>query len=255
MGTKPVARFHGRVFPDSLQVSVGFTPTISWKADELGYDVDIVCRIDKSVVDIACTLSDWRPEYLADLHRRVLDLCRAKVDVVGFKLAWGLTVLLETFEAPDGTVTPIVPTSPHLDKICTAYSLETGFGEVCGHVLRQPQLFMAMRELMTAITLPHVSLVECARAMDRIKNLLSPNGTKDKAAWKQMRETLRIGEKYLKYITDASASPRHGQPGHTPGTVTIEVTRRAWVVMNRYLEYLLRGEAPLDPAAFPIIDQ
>jgi len=243
------------VVPDAMQVSIGFMPKINWKADELGYEVDIICRIDKSNVAIECTLSDWRPEYFPDLHRRVLDLCRAKVDVVAFKMAWGLTVLLETFEAPDGTVTPIVPTSPHLEDVCTAYSLEKGFDEVCAHVLRQPLLFMAMRELTTAVTLPHVSLVECARAMDRIKNLLAAPGSKDKAAWAQMRETLRLEETYLKYITDASANPRHGQPGRTPGTVTTEVTRRAWVVMNRYLEYLLKGEAPLDPAAFPVLDQ
>jgi hypothetical protein len=239
----------------SLQVSVGFMPNINWKANELGYEVDIICRIDKSIVDIECTLSDWRPEFFADLHRRVLDVCRAEVDVVAFKMAWGLTVLLEEFEAPDGAIMPIVPTSPHLEKICTAYSLETGFDEACAHILRQPVLFMAMRELVTAITLPHVSLVECARAMDRIKNLLSPAGTKDKAAWQQLRDTLRIDEAYLKYITDASANPRHGQSGHTPGTVTTEVTRRAWVIMNRYLEYILHGEKPLDPAAYPFLDR
>lgn len=255
MATKPVVRFRGKVLPDSMQISIDFRPTINWKANELQYDVDIVCRIDKSAVDIECALSDWRPEYFADLYRRVLDVCRAKVDVIAFKMAWGLTVLLETFEAPDGTVTRIVQTSPNLEGICTAYSLEKGFDEVCEHVLRQPLLFMAMRELTTAISLPHVSLVECARAMDRIKNLLSTPGSKDKAAWAQMREKLRLDEAYLKYITDASANPRHGQPGHTSGMVTVEVTRRAWVVMNRYLEYLMRGEQPLDVTAFPVIEK
>jgi hypothetical protein len=254
MAEKAVIRFHGRVFPEFMQVTINFTPTVHWKADELGYEVDMVCHVDKSVVDIECTLSDWKVEYFPDLYRRALDICRAKIDVLGFKMAYGLTVLLDTFEAPDGTVTPIALNDPNLVGICTAFSLEKGFDEVCMLVLQRPLLFMAIRELMTAISLPHVSLVECARAMDRIKNMLAP-GSKDKAAWNRMRETLRVEEVFLKYITDASADPRHGQPGHTSGSVTTEVTRRAWVIMNRYLEYVVHGEKPLDPTTYPILDR
>jgi hypothetical protein len=255
MVDKKVVRFRGRVLPESMQVTVNFTPTVHWKADELMYEVDIVCRVNESVVCIECILSDWKIEYFPDLYRRALDLCRAQVDVVGFKMAYGLTVLLDTVEAPDGTVTPIVPNAPYLEGICTAFSLENGFDDVCMQVLQRPLLFMAIRELITAISLPHVSLVECARAMDRIKNMLAPPGSKDKIAWSWMRETLRIDEAYLKYITDASADPRHGQAGHTSGSVTTEVTRRAWVIMNRYLEYLVRGERPLDPATYPVLDR
>jgi len=255
MAEKAVVRFHGRVLPEFMQVTINFTPTVHWKADELGYEVDIVCRVDKSVIDIECILSHWKVEHFPDLYRRALDIVRAKIDVVGFKMACGLTVLLDTFEAPDGSVTPIALNAPYLEGICTAFSLDKGFDEVCMQVLQRPLLFMAIRELMTAISLPHVSLVECARAMDRIKNTLAPPGSKDKAAWNRMRETLRIDEAYLKYITDASADPRHGQPGHTPGSVTTEVTRRAWIIMNRYLEYIVHGEKPLDPTAYPILDR
>lgn len=255
MAQKTVVRFRGKVLPESMQVTINFTPTVHWKADELRYEVDIVCRVDKSVIEIECTLSHWKPEYFPDLYRRSLDICRAKVDVVGFSAACGLTVMLDTFEAPDGVVTPIMPTAPYLEGVCTAFSLDKGFDEVCMQVLQRPLLFMAIRELMTAISLPHVSLVECARAMDRIKNLLAPLESKDKTAWKLMRDTLRIDETYLKYITDASANPRHGQPGHTPGTITTEVTRRAWVIMNRYLQYLVQGEAPLDPIVYPVLDR
>jgi hypothetical protein len=255
MADRQTMKFRGRVLPESVQVSIDYTPTVSWKADELQYDIEIVCRIEKSVVDIECVVSDWRPEYYPDIYRRAFDICQAKVDVIAFQRACGLTVLLETFEAPDGNVTPIVPTSSYLERICTAFSLERGYAEVCEHVLRRPLLFMAMRELITAISVPYVAPVECARAIDRLKNLIATPGSKDKAAWQQLRDTLRIDEAYLKYISDASANPRHGQPGHTPGAITTEATRRAWVVMNRYLEYLVRGEKPLDAAEFPVIDQ
>ena len=214
-----------------------------------------MCRVEKSVVDIECILSDWKIEHLPDLYRRALDICRAEVDLVGFSMAYGLTVLLDTFEAPDGSVTSIAPNSPYLEGLCTAFSLDKGFDKVCMRVIQRPLLFMAIHELMTAISLPHESLVVCARAMDRIKNSLASPGANDKVAWEQMRTTLRVDKAYLKYITDASAGPRHGKPGHTPGYVTTEVTRRAWVIMNRYLEYIVHGEKPLDSAAYPILDE
>jgi len=254
MANRQTIRFRGKVLPESVQVSVNVT-TVNWKASELQYEIDIVCQIDKSVIEIECVVSDWHPEYFPDIYRRVLDISRVKVDLIAFKTAWGLTVLLETFEAPDGSITPIVQTAPDLEQICTAFSLEQGFDEVCAHMLQRPVLFMAMRELITAISVPHVAPVECARAIDRLKNLIATPGSKDKAAWQQLRGTLRIDEAYLKYISEASANPRHGQPGHTSGVVTTEATRRAWVVMNRYLEYLVRGEQPLDHKAFPVIDQ
>jgi hypothetical protein len=100
-------------------------------------------------------------------------------------------------------------------------------------VLQNPTLFMALNELILAITLPHVSSVNCARAMERLKHLIAPQGATDKEAWRKMRDTLRIDESYLKYITRYSVGPRHGSPVHVPGTVTTEVTRRAWIIMNR----------------------
>jgi len=248
-------RFRGRVLPEPAEISINSAPTVHWKVDEWQFAIETVCRIEKSKIDVTCHLPNWRSEYFDEVYRRAFDLCRAMVDVVGFKMTWGLTVIFDTFETPDGNITSLLLRAPQLEQLCTAFSLEQGFDAVCRHVLQRPLLFMAMRELITAISLPHVAPVECARAIDRLKNLIATPGSKDKAAWQQLRDTLRINETYLKYISDASANPRHGQPGHTSGIITTEATRRAWVVMNRYLEYLVRGEQPLDPVAFPVIDR
>ncbi|WP_321917300.1 MULTISPECIES: hypothetical protein [Paraburkholderia] len=246
-------RFHGRVIPETMQVSIGFSPLIRWKAEEIGVEMEFVCRIEKSKIEVECRAVKWRPEHFAEVYRRALDICRAKVDLVAFKLGWGLTVIFDTYVVPAGETVPIIHTMHELDGICTAYSLDCHFDEVCAQVLQRPLLFMALRELISAISLPHVSPVECARAMDRLKHLIARPGSTDKSAWHQMREALHVEEAYLRFITDHSANPRHGQPGHTSGAVTTEVTRRAWVVMNRYLEYLRRGALELDPIAFPLI--
>lgn len=198
-------------------------------------------HIADSLIDVACNLNRWESNLLVPVYMRALDLSRASVNVVGFAMGYGLTVHLHTLVDPTGNSSAIVFTDPRLPSLCTAYNLTVGFDEVHSMVLREPTLFMAFDDLIAAITLPHKAPVNCARVMDRLKHLIAPTGVKDKAAWQAMRNALRVDEAYLKYITDSSSAPRHGRPDHIPGTVTTEVTVRAWTVMNRYLEYRKAG--------------
>jgi len=245
--------FLGKVLPPPAQVTVSFTPSIKWKAEEIDLAMEFTCKIENSSIDIECRVDGYRPEHFAELYRRALDICRAQVDLVAFKLGWGLTVVLEEFIDSKGSASPIVLKDDSLAPLCTAFSLDNGFDELCVKVIQSVPLFMALRDLIAAISLPHVALVDCARAMDRLKHLVAASGASDKQAWQQLREALQIDEAYLKFITDHSTDPRHGKPGHTPGTVTTEVTRRAWVIMNRYFEHLTRGNVSLDPSEFPLL--
>jgi hypothetical protein len=68
-----------------------------------------------------------------------------------------------------------------------------------------------------------------------------------------MRRNLHIDRAYLDFITDQSIGSRHGDPQHIPGGPVTETVRRAWVVMNRYLEYRKRGNGPLTAPEFPLL--
>ena len=245
--------FLGRVLPPPAQITVRLTPSIKWEDPDIGLVMEFTGRIENSNIDIECRLEGYRPEYFDDVYRRALDICRAQVDLVAFKFGWGLTVVLETFIDPNGITSQILQKDDRLSLLCTAFSLEHGFEELCIKVIQSPPLFMALRDLIAAISLPHVAPIDCARAMEHLKHLIAPPGTNDRQAWQQLRLSLQIDEAYLKYITDYSTNPRHGKPGHTSGTVTMEITRRAWIIMNRYFEYLKRGNAVLDPSEFPML--
>ena len=245
--------FLGRVFPEPVNVTLSSPPVITWQATEIGASLEFVTHIVDSHIDIECRLTGYLPEYFALIYMRAFDICRAQVDLVAFKSGLGLTVVLETFIDPNGAATKILLQNESLAALCTAFTLDDGFDQVCSHVLRSIPLFMALRDLIAAISLPHVSPVDCARAIERLKHLIASPDSGEKQAWQQLRQALQIHETYLKFITSHSANPRHGQPGHIPGAVTSEVTRRAWVIMNRYFEYLKRGSIPLSPTDFPLL--
>lgn len=239
----PTVHFLGDVLPGSANISIPHDISVSWEDREIDLRMVFRPRIIESSIDILCEVSRWDQGVVTPIYMRALDLCRASVDVVGFAMGWGLTVHLHTLVDPMGNASSLFFNDPRIPKICTAYSLATDFGEVLKMVMEEPTLFMAFNDLIAAISVPHASLVNCARAMDRIKHLLSSPGTTDREAWAAMRSVLRIDEAYLKYITDASAGPRHGRPGHISGEITREVTVRAWAVMNRYLEYRRAGNS------------
>ncbi len=248
--------FIGRVLPSAFKVSVQ-APEVKWKWEETELELTIRVKIGNSFVNIECELEEYRPEYVTELYRRAFDLARASVNLVAFANGIGLTVLLEMLIAPDGSPTELAPIDPSLPPLCTAYSLDPArladFNAVFNAVLKSPDLFMALEDLIHALSLPHVSPVNCARAMDRLKHLIATPGSAEKDAWKQLRDALQIDEQYLRYVTDVSKGPRHGRPGHTPGRQTTEATHRSWAVMNRYLEYVKRGKQNLDAAAFPLL--
>ncbi len=251
----PTIHFLGRVLPEVAKVSLGHKPMLKWESPDIGLIMEFTNHITDSRIDVECRLNRWAPDDFVHVYMRAVDLCRASVNVVAFAMGCGLTAFLDTFVDPNGMHSPMLCGDDRLRPLCTAFTLTTGFDEVHAMVLQNPTLFMALNDLILAITLPHVSSVNCARAMERLRQLIAPDGGKDKKAWRQMRETLRIDEPYLKYITQHSVGPRHGSPVHVPGVVTTEVTRRAWIIMNRYFEYRKRGGAPLESAEFPLLTQ
>jgi hypothetical protein len=249
-------QFIGRVLPSAVKITV-HAPELKWKWEQAGIEPTFRVKIGNSFINVECEVDAYQPTYFTELYRRAFDLAKAATNLVAFAHGYGLTVIFDIFVAPDGVPSEIAQIDPSLPPLCTAYSLEPGrlgdFNAVFTAVLTQPTLFMALEELIHAITVPHVSAVNCARAMDRLKHLIAVPEANEKQAWKQMRDALQIDEEYLKFISDVSKNPRHGRPGHTPGSQTTEATKRSWAVMNRYFEYVKRGKQPLPETQFPLL--
>lgn len=74
-----------------------------------------------------------------------------------------------------------------------------------------------------------------------------------KEAWKIMHDTIRVDEAYLKLITDHSMAPRHGRQFTHQGEINTEISKRAWIVVDRYIEFKKRGRQPLTLVEFPLL--
>jgi hypothetical protein len=257
----PKVQFAGRIFPEAIQLSVKDHPQINWRDDENDLDINFAISIQNGAVTVDCDVNKFDPGlHLTSLYMRAFDLARVTVDLTAFCTGYGFTVLFEKFTSPSGEITNLGPHDPRLGALCTAFKMgqsplstdENDFHKVLVIVSTDWRIFFALRDLIEAITLPHESTTNCARVIERLRHVIAPNRPKGQA-WRMLRNALNLSEPYLKLITDISTGPRHGDPTHIPGKTTVEISRRAWIIMNRFFEYKKRNAGSLPLADFPLL--
>jgi hypothetical protein len=155
---------------------------------------------------------------------------------------------------PNGVPSQLRYEHPILSQYCTSYGLtpdrSRDLAEIFNLVTTDTALFRALNDLIEAITMPHIALINCGRVMDNIRRQIVPklDGTK---AWEAMGAELNMSRPYRKFISDHSTGPRHGDSTFVPGSISAEVVKRTWIIMDRYLEYRKRGKKALTSPQFP----
>jgi hypothetical protein len=249
-------QFLGRVLPEFARVSMP-PRSVEWTEDDTKAKSRMRLRIHESIINVECESDIYSRDNLHPLYIRAIDLARASINVVAFARGEGLSLILDLVIYDDGVPLPMSPHTPTVAGLCTAYQVNepdtSTLEKIYDMVLNDPGLSDALNDLMLAITVPRVAAMVCGRAMDGLKNLLSPPGTKAPQAWAQMQQILRIERNYRQFITTASARPRHAHRDHIPGDVTRKIWRRSWIIMDRYLEYRKRGSQPLPASEFCLL--
>ncbi len=249
----PTVHFYGEVLPRPFRISLSNLPEVNWEVPESGLSLRFLLEIKDSQVHITVHANKYSDDDMVSLYMRAWDLARASVELVAFRLGWGVDVVLSKFVRPDGIENDLVFSDERLAPICKSYDLTNGFPEMLKIVLGDPAIFSLLHDLIRAITVPHASTVTCARVVDGIKHLIASAATTRTQEWLQMREALRVDETYLRLITDYSKDSRHGKAVRIPGNITTEITKRSWKIMDRFLEYKKRNTGPLPITEYPIL--
>jgi len=213
-------------------------------APDQDLEATLTFRITKSTIDIECELNRFTtdPEFLATLHKAVFDRTQAIVSLVGFSTGYGLTVYFDYLILPDGQKSAFIMSHPALASLCTAFNHKNSveLDTIMGIVLSDHSFCIALNELNEALTLTHHAIASCERCIERLRTSMCP-GVERKKAWLEFGKSLQLSKDYLKLISDYSTGPRHGDPTFISGAITKEITERAWVTVNRFLEYRKRG--------------
>jgi len=242
-----------------IQLEINGLPTLHFHSAELAFDADIEVTAHASAISVKCTATRYDDAVFVQLHKIGFDLARATVHLFTFASGISLSVVFDEIIRPDGTKTAFIAQDLSLARLCTAYStyLPTagnwGLSDVANVVFTDPVVFGALDDLVGAISHHHVTVINCARAVEALRNVMALPGASRIEAWEQFRTKLNIDRGYLQLIVETSTDGRHGRGTFIPGATTTEITRRSWVIMNRFLEFRKSGNQPLTAPAFPLL--
>jgi hypothetical protein len=203
-------------------------------------------------VEITCYMNRYDDSLLSTAYQRSLHAAKACVAIVSFESSVGLDILITEFMDPSGTRYPMAFRSEAVTGLCKSFSLPADFIEITELVLKDTLLFLALIDLNDSLTHSDTALL-CARAIERLRHAVAGKDASPDIGWPKVHRALRVDQKYLQFITAHSHAPRHGARfNHTPD-ITKEVSKRSWIVMDRFITYRRRGSVALWEDEFPLL--
>jgi hypothetical protein len=251
----PRFTFLGEIIPISRGVTISNHPQIFWEADESGLSMLFSLSIVDGQIIVECDANrENAPHQISQMHLRAVDIARTAVNLVSFTDGFGRSISLHTMIRPDGSQATIVKHAKEVLGLCTSYEIAgPRFDAVLRAIYADPQWFSALNDLIESISIQHTAPRNCGRAIEAIRSLIGRDAPVEKA-WALMQATLNVSKDYLKVITDASREPRHGSTKYVPYDEVEDLLVRAWTIMNRFIEYKLRGDQRLPLSDFPLLD-
>jgi hypothetical protein len=258
----PTITFRGRILPDHPKITVPRLSPMRWTDPADGSVVQLTVSIAQSDIAAVYEITTYNPDDIHLLHIGALEHSRAIVDCICFSQGLGRTVMLDDVVYPDGEVRKLSYENTELAHLCTAFDLSTNapsgddFKAMYHLVVKEAELFLAINDLVMAITIPGHIAVNCARAVEGLRNIMLPDDPHRTLGWAYLRRELNLEKSYTEFITSASAGPRHGDRSDMADMAeehTQEILKRLWVIMNRFLEYRKRGNDTLPLSLFPFL--
>ena len=190
-----------------------------------------------------------------------LDATRAAANLVAFASGMGISVHLHTIIYDTGYESPITHAYKDLPGLCTAYPMPATNREeseliqfIFLQAVADDTFSMALNDLIEAISFPHNGTFYCARALDGLRHLIAPGALKKEDGWRAVQKALNASAAHLRHISKSSEGIRHADLSMRAATDAEDITKRMWILMNRYLVLKLRGLDYLSGPEFPLLD-
>ena len=135
---------------------------------------------------IECDLEHYKPEYLSELYKRATDLAKAVANMAAFATGYGIVVMIKVMVGPNGAQTALHRQEQIPPESRTAISLnptrQQEFPRSLSVIVTEPSIFIALDDMIRAVTSYHTCAADCRRVVDRIRRIIAPT-LDGSAAW------------------------------------------------------------------------
>jgi hypothetical protein len=247
-------RFIGRVLPDHVRVTLAKHICVAWGNPEAEIVALTELQITDNIVSVTIQINKFDlQEILRIAVNNAQDLADMAVNLLALKTGDALSVVLDKVILPDGKIAPTHPKELEYTRHMTAVEPQT-FEHLVMLAVPDRNLRLALRDLSDGLRQSYTGTIGAARALDGICRAFVPEGGERDEGWAPMRAALNATEPYVKSITAQSRGPRHADWQGGPEPEVRMTTERAWILMNRFLEYRKRGNQPLPLSEFPLLE-
>jgi hypothetical protein len=242
----PKYNVHGRVLPEGVRITIEGLPISEW-VDKEGRTTNYLVNIIDSHIGVEIEVDDGS-QTISELTNQALELARAAVDGFCFSKGWGLRVSLDRFFDEYGIETVLLPVLEDFDVDISLHTVNSihvvdpgALNDLYLFMTADPNIALAFNDLIAAITYPRFAEINCARAIDGIRVVMTPDGMSKTQGWEMMRDALNITEEALQTISKLSRGPRHGDRKSRSFHEVDTVIKRTWEIMRRFVEFARSG--------------
>lgn len=249
-----IAKVVGTFYPETIEIKSEGGPTLHWRDPALNVQVDLAVHFEGKQVTVVCNLIELDlKKNSSNLLVVANNMAQTAVDLISFKTSEAPTILWRKFHFPDGSTTDIQSHERTFFGLAKSIDSDEAFSKMFAIALQEPETMLALRDLIDTVRFTYTAEVNCARAVEAIRNYFVPKGLDRKHGWKPMRDALNVSEAYTRYVIESSRLGRHGKRSERHPDL-LEIGKRTWMMMDRYFAYRLRGDQSLPIADFPLLD-
>lgn len=240
--------FTGKVLPEraTLDIHVPFNVVITTPD---GQSLSGKMHILANQVSITVKAPSEFDSDLSTLRNYVEESIRAIVDFAGFLYGIGYDYeMISAINNDTGAMTvfgiqlPVTSDDPEVRG--------ARFSELLPCLSKSQYLPLALSDLREAIKSPVDSGVFSFRAAQTIMQAFRKPRESESKGWNRMIKELNLNKGIKQFMGRHAGDRRHGKPIHISWDDRKAMMRRAWVVVDRYFEYLIRGEKALPKSKF-----
>jgi hypothetical protein len=247
-------RFHGRIYPLGLDITIDNIGRVEFSEANGLLNVKYRIRVIHSNIQVRCRFDQFTPDHPRELWQKAVEITQAILDIWAFENGVGVLAAIDTWENEKGEPRRISIGDPLLEKVCTVLGKDRSNSQkIVELVLNDPALIVAFNDLILSNVIPTQILISSARSVEALRNLIAGGDPDRNRAWALMQERLNLDRAYISLITQQSIAPRHGDVQPVTSDLAREVRQRAWTIMNRFLHYRLSGDERLPLDSFPLL--
>lgn len=247
--------FFGKVIPERVPVTLGMPLEGSATQPSLGFSFNFRIVIHNSQVIADVEIADGATD-LTTLRNSVADHVRMITDIIGFERGYYLEVEIISAVSQEtrewivfGIEIPVLASRRRTREIDL---LNVPLLNAVAKNIPAQQVLADFRE---AMKVPVGTGFFCYRAIEAMMQSIKVKPEeKDSPAWDRLRATLCIDRSVIDDIKQhADFPPRHGKPTAITDAERAKVFGLTAEIIERFLQYLIRGGKALPPQDFPVL--